>query len=165
MSSTALCWGTPTLRVEMASLQKNHTHHLGYIQIKSYHEGILLTPHLKGLPTGMHGFHVHQNPSCASYHANQRFQPGYGAGNHFDPQNTALHHGPYRSGHLGDLPNLYVNTQHQAQLPIFAPNINIKALIGRSLIIHENEDNYENEPKLGGSGTRIACGIIEGRTG
>jgi Cu/Zn superoxide dismutase len=31
---------------------------------------------------------------------------------------------------------------------------------GRTIMIHANEDNYTNEPKNGGSGDRIACGLI-----
>ena len=29
-------------------------------------------------------------------------------------------------------------------------------------MIHSGGDNYSDEPKLGGGGARVACGVIEG---
>ena len=36
---------------------------VGTITITSTPYGLVFTPALKGLPPGLHGFHVHQNPS------------------------------------------------------------------------------------------------------
>ena len=44
-----------------------------------------------------------------------------------------------------------------------APALTLADVEGRTLMIHENGDNYSNEPKpLGGGGARIACGVIPG---
>jgi superoxide dismutase, Cu-Zn family len=45
---------------------------------------------------------------------------------------------------------------------VVAPRLKVSDLKGRSLIIHANPDNYSDQPEpLGGSGARIACGVIE----
>ena len=50
----------------------------------------------------------------------------------------------------------------EATLPVLAPQLRVKDVRGRSLIIHAGEDNYSDQPEpLGGGGTRIACGVIE----
>ena len=117
--------------------------------------GLLITPNLKNLTPGVHGFHIHQNPSCADN--------GLGAGGHLDPSHTGKHLGPYSDqGHLGDLPALTVDAQGMADLPILAPRLSVAKLHGHSLMIHAGGDNYSDTPKLlGGGGARVACGVIE----
>jgi Cu-Zn family superoxide dismutase len=116
--------------------------------------GVLLTPNLHNLPPGLHGFHIHQNPSC--------LDNGMAAGAHLDPFHSNQHLGPYGKGHLGDLPVLEVDNNGNATLPILAPRLRLKELKNHSLIIHAGSDNYADVPAtLGGGGTRIACGIIK----
>lgn len=117
--------------------------------------GVLLTPSLHGLSPGVHGFHIHVNPSCD--------QNGMAAGGHFDPASTNQHDGPYnKNGHLGDLPVLIVNQDGTATLPTLAPRFNLAQLKGHALMIHAGGDNYSDTPeKLGGGGARIACGVIK----
>ena len=119
--------------------------------------GLMLTPHLAGLvpylTPGPHGFHVHVNPSCAD--------DGMAAGGHFDPMHTDHHFGPYNSqGHLGDLPVLSVAPNGQVTVPVVAPRLTVKDILGRSLMIHSGGDTYSDEPKLGGGGSRMICGVI-----
>src|SRR5437867_3031066 len=64
--------------------------------------GLILTPHLKDLPAGFHGFHVHQNPNCNPGTEGGRTVPALAAGGHYDPKGTGKHEGPYGDGHLGD---------------------------------------------------------------
>ena len=86
------------ITTSMYSLLDEHKY-LGTIVAKNTPDGLLLTPHLTGLPPGRHGFHLHINPNCGNH--------GLDAGGHFDPVNTDKHKGPYASGgHLGDLPAL-----------------------------------------------------------
>ncbi|MEM9243010.1 MAG: superoxide dismutase family protein [Pseudomonadota bacterium] len=115
--------------------------------------GVLITPHLHGLPPGEHGFHVHEIANCAN--------DGLAAGGHFDPGHTGKHLGPYQEGHLGDLPVLYVNKHGDSTTPVYAPRLQVKDILGHSLMIHAGGDNYSDSPEpLGGGGARIACGII-----
>lgn len=115
--------------------------------------GLLLIPHLNHLPNGQHGFHVHENLSCAD--------AGMAAGGHLDPKKTNTHLGPYNNhGHLGDLPALYVDKDGRATTPILAPRLKIADIQNHAIMIHAGGDNYTDTPPNGGGGARLACGII-----
>ena len=74
---------------------------------------------------------------------------------------TDHHLGPYNSqGHLGDLPVLSVDTNGQATVPVVAPRLTVKDILGHSLMIHSGGDTYSDEPKLGGGASRMICGVI-----
>ena len=134
---------------------------IGSITASSSPYGTIFTPDLVGLSPGLHGFHVHQNPSCRPEEKGGNKVPGLAAGGHYDPAGTKTHLGPYEEGHLGDLPALYVDTHGKATHPGLAPQINISDLRGRALMIHAAGDNYSDHPKkLGGGGARVACGVI-----
>lgn len=127
---------------------------LGYVTFKDTDHGLFIKPQLSNLAPGLHGMHIHQNPSCAMH--------GDQAGTHLDPAQTNTHQGPYAMGHLGDLPALYVDPKGFAMLPTLAPQLTTKDLHGHSLIIHLGSDNYADTPNpAGGGGTRFACGIIQ----
>jgi len=124
--------------------------------------GLVLTPHLKDLPPGFHGFHVHQNADCNPGKESGKTVPALAAGGHYDPKGTGKHEGPYGEGHLGDLPQLYVASDGQAVGPVLAPHLKVSDLKGHSLMIHAGGDNYSDQPqKLGGGGARLACGSIK----
>lgn len=125
---------------------------IGQVNFKESRFGVLIYPKLSSLPPGLHGFHLHEHPSCEE-HAMK-------AGGHFDPAKTNTHLGPYGNGHLGDLPALYVNEQGIANTPLLAPRLKIEQLKGLTLMIHKGGDNYSDNPPLGGGGERIACGLI-----
>ncbi len=127
---------------------------IGYITADDTLYGLLLTPHLKGLSPGTHGFHVHAVGLCTD--------EGRGAAGHFDPIHTQVHLGPYRgNGHLGDLPVLVVNEAGEAMLPVLAPRLKLSQIKGRALIIHAGTDDYSKDfQRLPHSGRRIACGVI-----
>lgn len=128
----------------------------GKVVISETKYGLLFTPDLHDLIPGIHGFHIHENPSCD--------KNGMAAGGHLDPKNTGKHLGPYNNkGHLGDLPALYVNTEGAATLPVLAPRIrHIADIKNHALMTHEGGDNYSDTPaKLGGGGARMVCGVIK----
>lgn len=127
---------------------------LGTVVFTDNTYGVLITPNLSNLPAGLHGFHLHQHPNCGEH--------GNAAGAHFDPQQTNTHQGPYGTGHLGDLPVLYVNADGKANTPILAPRLKLSNLQGLTLMIHAGGDNYSDNPPLGGGGAREACGVIPG---
>jgi len=114
--------------------------------------GLLITPNLKNLPAGAHGFHLHQHPNCGDH--------GMSAGEHFDPATTKTHQGPYGKGHLGDLPVLFVTDKGLANTPLLAPRLKLSDLHGLTVMIHADGDNYSDTPALGGGGAREACGVI-----
>lgn len=135
---------------------------VGEVVITQTAYGLLFTPNLHGLPVGSHGFHIHESGSCAPGMKDGKSVPALAAGDHYDPQKTKKHLGPYQNGHLGDLPPLIVNEKGDATYPVFSPRLkSLKAVSGRALMIHAMGDNYADAPeKLGGGGARIICGVI-----
>lgn len=139
---------------------------LGIIRVENRVDGTLFQPQMEGLPPGLHGFHIHENPNCtASAEEGQGaigkdMVPAGNAGGHLDPGINGNHAGPYGDGHVGDLPNLFVREDGTAQHPVFAPRVKLMDVKSHALVIHENPDNYTDDPENGGSGARIACGAV-----
>ncbi|MBZ9558313.1 MULTISPECIES: superoxide dismutase family protein [unclassified Modicisalibacter] len=134
---------------------------IGTITAEKTSWGVEFTPDLKGLETGMHGFHLHQNPSCEPAEKDGETVAAAAAGGHFDPEETGTHQGPYGEGHLGDLPLLTADAQGTSTTPVLAPRLTMDDLAGHALVIHAGGDNYSDDPHLGGGGARVACGVIE----
>src|ERR1700761_458393 len=67
---------------------------LGTVTIRDANGGATIKTALKGLPPGPHGFHIHENGSCAPGMANNQPVPAGAAGGHLDPQKTGKHEGP-----------------------------------------------------------------------
>jgi Cu-Zn family superoxide dismutase len=130
------------------------TKDVGTVTITETPYGLLFSPQLTGLVPGVHGFHIHQNPSCDDH--------GMSAGGHYDPKKTDKHLGPYNDkGHLGDLPALYVNSDGSVSIPVLAPRLkSIATIKNHALMVHEGGDTYSDVPNLGGGGTRMECGLI-----
>lgn len=129
---------------------------------------------VKGLPPGKHGFHIHEagdlTESCKS------------ACKHFNPHKKQ-HGGPdSRERHVGDLGNIIVDKKGNIINNKFKDKKiklkGINSIIGRSVVIHESEDDlgeggidkitgkiinkkiYNESKKTGNAGSRIACGVI-----
>lgn len=135
-------------------------HAIGTIRATSTPYGVVFEPDLSGLPAGIHGFHMHQNPNCDPGEKGGKKVAALKAGGHFDPDHTGTHQGPYAHGHLGDLPALTVAADGVASLPVLAPRLRLLDLANRSLVVHQGADNYSDQPSLGGGGARIACGVV-----
>ncbi|CAK01548.1 superoxide dismutase family protein [Bartonella tribocorum] len=148
-------------KVNIYKLEDNNSKKaIGSIKIEENAYGLIFIPNLSTLPEGMHGFHVHVNPSCDTKDG----IIGGSAGGHYDPEHTEKHLGPYNvNGHLGDLPALYVDKKGNATMSVLAPRLKkISEITGHSLMIHLGADNQSDEPlPLGGGGARLACGIIK----
>jgi Cu-Zn family superoxide dismutase len=100
-------------------------------------------------PVGPHGFHIHENGTCT---IGDPADPFKAAGNHWNPD--AQPHG----NHAGDLPVLFSNNGH-AIMGFFTNRFKTKDVVGKSVIIHENPDDYRSQP-AGNAGKRLACGVI-----
>lgn len=135
---------------------------IGIIKLTDSEQGLLITPDLAELPPGERGFHIHENPSCATLEKDGKKVAGLGAGGHYDPAHSGKHEGPIGAGHSGDLPALVVAADGTASKAVIAPRLRIIDVVDRAVIIHAGSDNYSDDPKpLGGGGARVACGIIE----
>ena len=134
---------------------------IGLVVFQDSARGLKIMPNLTGLSEGQHGFHVHQNLACGPQAKGGKMVPGLAAGGHFDGQGAGRHEGPDRQGHLGDLPVLHVDAMGRATRASWASRLKTSDLAGRAIVIHGGGDNYSDTPKkLGGGGTRVACGVV-----
>ena len=142
-------------KVLEVNLQTTHNNTaIGSIKFADSRYGLLIKPKLKFMNPGMHGFHVHVQADCSEH--------GMAAHGHFDPEKTGKHLGPYKQGHLGDLPAIYVDKSGQAKMEILAPRLKVDDLINHAIMIHAGGDNYSDKPlALGGGGERLACGVVK----
>lgn len=101
-------------------------------------------------PIGPHGFHIHEKGTCEISDPEDPFKK---AGGHWNPDNQP--HG----NHAGDFPVLFSNDGY-ARMNFFTNRFKPKDVVGRSVIIHENPDDYRTQP-AGDSGNRIGCGVIK----
>jgi Cu-Zn family superoxide dismutase len=129
---------------------------IGTVTLTDGAKGLELTTQLQGLPPGFHGFHVHENPSCAAGEKDGNLMAGLAAGGHYDPDKTGRHLGPAGPGHKGDLPVLAVAADGTAKTSIISARLTLADIKGRSLMIHAESDNYGDKP----GGARLACGIV-----
>ena len=136
---------------------------VGAVHIVETPYGLAFYPSLTGLPPGLHGFHVHENASCAASEANGKIVPAGAAGGHLDPLGSKHHGEPWGDGHLGDLPPLYVSNDGVAGNPVLAPRLKLADVVHHALMVHAGGDNHSDHPAaLGGGGARVACGVIGG---
>lgn len=157
-----LAYADVTVTVHQVS-QQGIMDEIGKVKVSESEYGLVFTPNLKGLAPGIHGFHIHQKPSCEPSEKDGKVTPAGAAGGHYDPDNAKKHGSPWSDGHLGDLPALYVDAEGNALLPVLAPRLTkLDQIRGRALMVHEGGDNYSDHPMpLGGGGGRMACGVIE----
>lgn len=134
---------------------------IGTIMLTDSSEGLRVTPNLKGLTPGDHGFHIHENPDCGPKEKDGKMIAALAAGGHFDPHTTGKHLGPHGGGHHGDLPVLSVAADGTATRSVVVRGVHIDEVLNRSIMIHAGGDNYADSPApLGGGGARVACGVI-----
>lgn len=135
---------------------------IGTVKLSDTAKGLALEPDLGGFAPGLHGFHVHEKPSCDTADKDGKQTAGHAAGGHYDPHKSGKHAGPQGEGHQGDLPALEVNENGEAVKTLLAPHLKLADIKGRALMIHAGGDNYSDTPKpLGGGGPRVACEVIE----
>ncbi|NLI61133.1 MAG: superoxide dismutase family protein [Clostridiales bacterium] len=102
-------------------------------------------------PIGPFGFHIHEYGNCQVGNPQDPFQ---NAGGHWNPSNQP--HG----NHAGDLPVLFSNSGY-AHMCFYTNKFRPRDVIGKSVIIHQNPDDYRTQP-AGNAGKRLACGLIQG---
>ena len=148
------------LVIKMEILDSKNNKEAGEVVAVQTPYGVAFFPNLKGLKSGLHGFHIHENPNCG----NDEKGLGMQAGGHWDPKKTNKHSFTWdNDGHKGDLPALFVEKDGSANSPVLAPKIkNISEIKNHALMIHFGGDNHSDHPApLGGGGARIACGVIQ----
>lgn len=128
----------------------------GMVRFYPIGAGVLVNAEVYGLPTSdknceaeVFGFHVHDGHSCTG----NSNDPYVDAGMHYNPD-TCPH-----PAHAGDMPALFGN-HGSAWMMFFTDRFTIADIIGRTVIIHKNTDDYTTQPS-GNSGAKIACGTIQ----
>ena len=117
--------------------------------------GILIVADVEGLSEGKHGFHIHEFGDISK-------SDGTSAGGHFNPEHKD-HAGPHDEvRHAGDFGNLIADANGNAHYERVDSLISFKGInniIGRSIIIHADEDDLVSQP-TGDAGGRVAQGVI-----
>lgn len=117
---------------------------------------VQVNANVTGLTPGGHGFHVHEKGDCSAPDASS-------AGAHFNP--TSKPHGRPGQGehHVGDIPMLEADAGGNARLSVELKSMALRegptSVVGKSVIVHANPDDYITQP-TGNSGGRVACGVI-----
>lgn len=94
-------------------------------------------------------FHIHELGNCTIGNPDSPFED---AGGHWNPTNQP--HG----NHAGDFPVLFSNNGF-SHMTFFTNKFSPEEVIGKSIVIHQNPDDYRTQP-AGDAGKRLACGII-----
>lgn len=132
----------------------------GTVSFYRTNKGIWVKAEVYNVPEGLHGIHIHEKGDCTDEDASS-------AGQHYNPAN--LTHGDINPSkyHKGDLGNIRVGQNGSGILNIFIPKEKFGStnrdwidIQGKSVILHEKEDDLITQPS-GNSGGRIACGVIE----
>lgn len=101
-------------------------------------------------PINPFGFHIHEGNTCEIGNAAEPFEAAKG---HYNPTNK-----PHPM-HAGDMPVLFGNSGY-AFLAFYTDRFFPDQVVGRTVIIHQNPDDYRTQP-AGNAGKRLACGIIK----
>lgn len=101
-------------------------------------------------PIGPFAFHIHENGDCTVGNEESPFEA---AGAHWNPTNAPHGH------HVGDFPNL-ISSNGYARMSFFTDRFIPEDLIGKSVVLHLNPDDYRTQP-AGNAGMRLACGVID----
>lgn len=121
----------------------------GCVQFYQENGYVLIVARISGLPmeseTGFFGFHIHQGENCSGMDFS-------GTGSHYNPTDRA------HPKHAGDLPPLLA-CQGNAYLSVRTDRFSVKDIIGRTVVIHSDPDDFHSQP-AGNAGKKIACGVI-----
>ena len=141
---------------------------VGHVDIVQGADGVLLHVAVEGLPAGEKGFHIHAVGDCGAHdHGESEAKTDFKAAKGHLTSEGKQHGLLNPEGHHeGDLPNLIVAEDGTAHLETTAHGVTIKGSAlslldedGSAIMIHEAADDHKTQP-IGGSGARIACGVI-----
>jgi Cu-Zn family superoxide dismutase len=158
LSGCASLGEVPTTKLASATIRTARGLPTGTALLTGAGDKLTLTVAVAGLPTGQHGIHLHLIGRCDA--------PDFAsAGSHLNPM--ARQHGAQNpaGSHLGDLPNIMIDSQGKGTLSVElgAPReAALTALFdsdGAAIVIHAAADDYKTDP-TGNSGARIACGVL-----
>lgn len=111
----------------------------------------------QGSSSGVHAFHIHENPACGT--------DGMEAGGHWNP--SSMEHGEWTANrhHLGDIGNITTDARGSGSIELTTDAWVIGTgagndVVNHAVILHANPDDFTTQP-TGNAGGRIACGVIQ----
>lgn len=136
-----------------SSYSENNITGYVYFKQRTKTSPVIVEVYLKGLPYGIHGFHIHEYPIKQNYLNLMKIGKTpkdlcKTLGGHFNPYGTI--HGSYKydtTRHAGDLiNNLYVNINQEVKVKFEDPLISLyenepNCIINRSIVIHKDMDD------------------------
>lgn len=150
---------SPPKPAAVASLADTSGRPVGQAVLVQDGGGVRLLLDVTGLPPGDKAVHFHEVGQCTA--------PSFtAAGRHVNP--TQAEHGAKnpRGPHAGDLPDVTVDASGRGHLEVTVKRVTLKkgpgSLLdedGSAIVVHERADDARTDPD-GGSGARIACGVL-----
>lgn len=161
LTACAMSMGVPRTRADAlpVALFDAAGRAVGNVILTADSTGLDLRFDLHDLAPGAHGVHIHAAGRCE--------RPDFlTAGAHLDDGTHRHGHANPEGWHLGDLPNLEVGPDGTARVTLRVipkgTRFELKRILdgdGSAVIIHAGPDDERTDPS-GGSGPRIACGIV-----
>ncbi len=131
----------------------------GDVIVNNYRSGVKLQAEFTKLPPGKHGFHIHKAGDL-------RGEGCQGLCEHYDIGKNSHGGAPDHKGerHTGDLGNIELKNGIFKK-EYYIKGITVNDLWGRSIIVHEDEDDlgkgsFEDSLVTGHSGKRIGCALF-----
>ncbi len=154
LSLPSLLRGSPQAAASVSG-DESHPGLSGLVRFYQTRAGVVVLAEISELPHSglpcedrIFGFHIHQGTDCGG----DRDDPFANAMSHYDPYGCVHPH------HAGDLPPLFGNDGFALSL-FLTRHFSVDEVIGKTVIIHDKPDDFTTQPS-GGSGTKIACGVI-----
>lgn len=127
----------------------------GTVKFTQKENEVVMELSMSGLTPGEHGIHIHEHDDCSA-------DDGSSAGGHWNP--TESDHGKWGEEHFhkGDIGNLIADENGDATLVFTSDHWCLNCedetmnIVGRSLIIHADADDFHTQP-TGNAGGRIGC--------
>jgi Cu-Zn family superoxide dismutase len=117
-----------------------------------------VTANLRGVPAGVHGFHIHEKGDCGDN--------GNAAGGHYNPAGTPHGAPDVDPHHAGDFGNVTADAGGNVNTRFVTRSITVSegpmTAVGHAIILHANPDDLTTQP-TGNAGARIACGVVQMR--
>jgi Cu-Zn family superoxide dismutase len=154
----AACASSPTTQADAEAIleARSGSQVMGKVSFTQSGDRLRIDAKVSGLTPGEHGFHVHEAGDCSAADATS-------AKGHFNPAGKSHGHHGSPEHHAGDMPNLVADAAGNAVISAELTQLTLvegaSGILGRSVVIHADPDDYKSQP-AGNSGKRIACGTI-----
>lgn len=128
----------------------------GSVTFKKEGKEVIISIKVQNIAPGAHGIHIHRSGNIQNAPTSLC--------DHYNPTKKS-HGGLKGESHAGDLGNIVVPSSRIVNMTISTNKFTVKEILGRSVVIHENEDDLGKgshpESKItGNSGGRILWGLI-----